>query len=78
MSAILVETRTEAEKILQQLNEGFNFGEMARQHSIGPGKEEGGDIGYFAQGEMMEELDSTAVKLQVGQHSHIIETSRGY
>jgi tetratricopeptide (TPR) repeat protein/DNA-directed RNA polymerase subunit RPC12/RpoP len=76
--AILVKTKTEAQEILQKLNSGANFSELAKQYSIGPGKEKGGDLGYFAPGDMMKELNDVAVKLKVGQCSGIIETSDGY
>jgi tetratricopeptide (TPR) repeat protein len=78
ISAILVKTKTEAQEILQKLNSGANFSELAKQYSIGPGKEKGGDLGYFAPGDMMKELNDVAVKLKVGQCSGIIETSDGY
>ncbi len=78
ISVILVKAKTEAQEILQKLDAGTDFAELARQYSIVPGKEKGGDLGYFAPGDMMEELDDVAVKLKVGQHSGIIETSEGY
>ena len=75
---ILVKSKNIAQEILQKLEDGVDFAELARQQSVGPGKDKGGDLGYFAPGDMMEELDDVAVKLKVGQYSGIIETSEGY
>jgi tetratricopeptide (TPR) repeat protein len=78
ISIILVRTIPEAQSILKDLSAGANFAELARRFSIGPGKEEGGDVGYFAPGDMQEELDSVAVNLKIGEFSRIIETGTGY
>ena len=63
---ILLMTHPEAQEIIQKLKAGTDFSELARQYSIGPSKEEGGDVGYFAPGEMMEELNAIAINLKVG------------
>ncbi len=78
VSAILVATEVEAQQIMEQLRVGANFSEMARQYSIGPGSLEGGDLGYFALGEMMSQLEAEALKLQVGEYGGVIETGSGY
>jgi tetratricopeptide (TPR) repeat protein len=78
ISAILVATESEAQQLLHQLNAGADFSEIARQHSIGLGKGEGGDLGYYAPGDMMSELESEAMQLQVGDYSGVVETGSGY
>ncbi len=78
ISAILVKAKPEAQKILLKLESGADFAELARNHSIGPGKEEGGDIGYFAPGDLMEELKAVAVNLKIGEYSGIIKTDNGF
>lgn len=78
ISIILVKTKPEAQKILQKLGAGADFAELARQYSIGPGKKEGGDVGYFAPGSMMEELNAVALNLKIGDYSGVVETSKGY
>ena len=78
LSAIVVEARTEAQKILRKLDNGADFSALARQYSIGPGSEEGGDIGYSAPGDLMRELETVAADLQVGQYSSIIEIGHRY
>ncbi|MFX0202449.1 MAG: tetratricopeptide repeat protein [Candidatus Hodarchaeota archaeon] len=78
ISIILVKTKPEAQRVLQKLEAGTEFEELARKYSIGPGKEEGGDLGYFAPDEIREGLNVVAVNLRIGEHSGIIEISEGY
>lgn len=78
ISIILVETESEARQLLEKLNTGADFADLAKQHSKVIGKEEGGDLVYFVPGDIMEELNATAVKLQDGQYSGIIKTAMGY
>jgi len=78
ISIILIKTKPEAQQILQKLDAGIDFIELASQHSIGPGKEQGGDLGYFAPGDMMEKLNDVVVHLKIGEYSEIVETSKGY
>lgn len=78
ISIIQVKTEAEAELVLKKLDSGEDFAEVCGEHSIGPGREKGGDIGYFAPGELSEPLNSEAVSLKAGQYSHVIETQGGY
>jgi len=55
-----------------------DFATLAVTHTTGPGKDIGGDIGYFGPDELMPELNNVAVGLEVGQHSEIIETEMGF
>jgi len=78
ISIILLKTKTEAHRVLQKLGAGADFAELAGQYSIGPGKEEGGDMGFFAPGDLVEELNAVALGLKIGEYSGIVETSKGY
>ncbi len=77
-SHIQVDTEAEAKEILQKLKGGAEFGQLARQYSKDPSKERGGDIGYFAKGQLMPEIEEACFKLEVGQVSDIIKTQFGY
>ena len=78
ISIILVKTKSIAQKIMKKLDDGGDFAAIARQYSTGPGKEEGGDLGYFTQEDMMEELKSIAMNLKIGEYSRLVETGEGY
>lgn len=77
-SHIQVDTEAEAKEVLQKLKDGAEFGQLARQYSKDPSKERGGDIGYFAKGQLMPEIEEACFKLEVGQVSDIIKTQLGY
>lgn len=78
ISIIRVTERSTAQEILRKLKAGDNFFEMAYQHSIGPETEQGGDIGYIAPSDIMEDLRTIAINLKIGQYSETIETENGY
>jgi len=78
ISAILTKTETEAQEVLRKLNGQADFAKLAKQYSVGPGKESGGDLGYFTSGDLMPELNAAAEGLAVGRHSDIIKTNIGF
>lgn len=75
---IVVGSAEEGEKILAQLRQGADFAELARQHSLSPDREQGGDLGYFARGEMPAEFDAVVFTLPVGRLSGLIKSEYGY
>lgn len=66
---ILVETKEQAMSIITQLNEGSDFVELAKSSSTGPSAQRGGDLGYFAEKEMVPEFSSAAFQLKKGEVS---------
>jgi peptidyl-prolyl cis-trans isomerase C len=75
---ILVPTETEAKKILDEINKGTDFAEMAKQKSKDPGAADGGDLGYFTKEQMVPEFSEAAFKLNKGQMSDPIKTQFGW
>lgn len=76
---ILVETREEAESILAQLENGADFAELAKKHSIDETtKESGGDLGFFPRGVVLPEFEEVAFSLNVGERSGAVQTAFGY
>lgn len=76
---ILVETRDEAEEIIQLLDEGQNFSELAKEHSIDTvSAQQGGNLGFFQRGEMVAEFEEVAFNLAVGSRSGPVETTHGF
>ncbi|MGH1363201.1 MAG: tetratricopeptide repeat protein [Calditrichia bacterium] len=78
LSIIVTKTETMAEQVLQKLKNGISFAQLAREFSIGPGKEQGGDIGFIAPEDMSGDLKKAVTELEVGQYSDIIKTEHGY
>jgi parvulin-like peptidyl-prolyl isomerase len=75
---ILVKTQKEAEAVIERLNKGEKFSNIASQVSNCPSKKRGGDLGTFTRGKMVKEFEQAAFALQKGQISPIVKTQFGY
>jgi peptidyl-prolyl cis-trans isomerase C len=75
---ILVKTEQEAKAILERLNKGEKFANIAQQVSLCPSGKRGGDLGTFGRGKMVKEFESAAFALKKGEISHIVKTKFGY
>ena len=77
-SHILVDDEETANEVLDRLNNGADFAELAREYSTCPSAEEGGDLDWFSRGRMVPEFEEAAFALQVGEMSGIVKTQFGY
>lgn len=77
-SQILVKTEVEAEGLVAQLYAGGDFAQLARERSIAPEAQTGGDLGFFAEGEMPEAITQAAFNMAVGQTSGVVRTPFGF
>jgi len=75
---ILVKTEKEAQEVLQKLEEGQEFSELAKEFSIGSSASSGGDIGFISKGTLMPEIEDKLFILDPGEVSEIISTERGF
>lgn len=62
---ILVETKEEAQKLIEELKGGAAFEELAKQ-SKDPSGQNGGDLGFFGKGQMVPPFEAAALTLQLG------------
>lgn len=78
-SHILVKDEKAAKEVKEKLNNGEDFATLAKQYSEDTGsKEKGGELGGFGPGKMDSKFEEAAYKLEVGQVSDPIKSSRGY
>jgi len=72
------EARAKAEGILAELADGADFVTLATERSDATSAPQGGDLGYFMLGQMVEEFEQAALALEPGEISGIVETQFGY
>lgn len=70
--------RIKAELIRTQLQDGADFGEMARQHSKDASARDGGDLGTLKRGELSLEIETAILKLEPGGISAPYRSPLGY
>ncbi|MEQ9518904.1 MAG: peptidylprolyl isomerase [Parvibaculum sp.] len=75
---ILVATEDEAKAVKAELDGGADFEALAKERSTGPSGPEGGDLGYFAAGTMVDEFNDAAFALQAGDVSEPVKTRFGW
>ena len=76
---ILVEERELAESLLEEIQQGADFSELARIHSIDTStKDSGGDLGYFERDIMVPEFDKVVFEMGIGELSKVVETDFGF
>ena len=73
------EAKKQIEDIQQQLNDGADFAELAKQYSQDTlSAENGGEIGFISKGQTVPEFEDAAFALSAGEISPIVETYYGY
>ena len=76
---ILVENEELAKELLEQINQGADFSELAIVNSKDTSSnEKGGDLGFFEKDLMGVEFDEAAFAMNVGEVSEIVSTDYGY
>lgn len=74
---IVTDTEQKAVDLRQRVQKGENFAKAAIMHSISPDRSNGGELGYFSQGNYPEEFD-ICFKLSEGEISPVIKSPYGY
>ena len=76
---ILVETAEEARALYEKIKAGEDFAKLAKENSTDPGSaENGGDLGFFTVGTMVQEFNDTAYGLEVNEVSEPVQTQHGF
>lgn len=61
-----------------RLVKGEDFAAVAREVSEGPSAAQGGDLGFFGRGQMVEPFEKAAFSMETGEISPVVETQFGY
>jgi parvulin-like peptidyl-prolyl isomerase len=75
---IVVATEEEAKAIRSRLLKGEEFVELAKEVSLSPDADRGGDLGTFARGQMPEEFDDVVFRYRVGSISKVVPSPYGF
>ena len=67
-----------AEKLSKELAGGADFAALAKANSTCPSSQQGGDLGFFAKGQMVPEFEKAVFVLKPGEISPVVETKYGY
>ncbi|HHB13369.1 MAG TPA: peptidylprolyl isomerase [Chromatiales bacterium] len=76
---ILVNTKEEAQQIIQELEKGADFAELAKKKSKGPSGKNGGDLGWFKPQNMVKPFSEAVAKLKKGEFTKTpVQTQFGW
>ena len=75
---ILVDTEEKCEDIKQQIADGADFADLAKQHSSCPSGKTGGDLGEFGPGQMVKEFDEVVFSGDVNVVHGPVKTQFGF
>ena len=72
-----IQTRQDIQDIYDQIIQGADFEELAKESDDSGSKDKGGDLGYFGKGTMVKPFEDAAFSAQVGDVVGPIETQHG-
>ena len=70
--------KAEAEKVLSLVKNGTDFAKLASKYSEDSSKSNGGDLGFFSRGKMVQPFEDSVFSLKQGEVSGLVETPFGY
>ncbi len=77
-SHILVDSEEAAQDLVDQLENGADFADLARENSTGPSGPNGGQLGWFSEGMMVPPFEAAVMELSVGEVSAPVQTRFGW
>ena len=75
---IVCPTRKQARQLHARIRAGENLADLAREYSMGPEAENGGDVGWIPKGTLDETLDKTLFSMAPGDVSPVTKGASGY
>lgn len=75
---ILVSSEQECLDLKSQIEGGADFAELAKEHSLCPSGQVGGDLGEFSKGQMVPEFDSVVFAGELNTTHGPVQTQFGY
>lgn len=70
--------KAQAQEVIDRINAGEDMSDVAWNHSMGPYRVKGGDMGLVHRGRLYPDLEKEVFQLEPGRLSGIIETIYGY
>src|SRR5882762_7829335 len=74
----LPDLRKKAETALKRVQDGEDFGEIAKRLSDGSTKSQGGFLGIYKRGELSKELEDKVFKMKRKELTEVMETKQGF
>jgi peptidyl-prolyl cis-trans isomerase SurA len=74
----LPDLKKKAETALKRVQDGEDFGEIAKRLSDGSTKSQGGLLGQYKRGELSKELEDKVFQMKRNQLTEVMETKQGY
>jgi len=76
---ILMKAKQDAIEVILKLDQGANFVKLAKEKSTGPTGANGGDLGWFRDGQMLPEFTAAVSELKKGKYSKTpVKTQYGW
>lgn len=75
---ILVNSEEDAKAVVERLNNGEKFEDVAKQVSLDGSRDYGGDLGFFTEAEMVPEFSKAVFSLKKGEVSGPVKTDFGW
>lgn len=75
---ILVDSEEKCEDLKNQIADGADFADVAREHSTCPSGQRGGALGSFGRGQMVKEFEDVVFSADVGVVQGPVQTQFGY
>jgi peptidyl-prolyl cis-trans isomerase SurA len=74
----IADLKKKADTALKRIQDGEDFGEIAKRYSDGATAKQGGYLGIYKRGELSKELEDTVFKMKRNDLTEVMETKQGF